>query len=258
VQEAVSAVLHDRARDADGINRMLMLSFGAHAVLLAAIWLMPGVWPAARTDDRAVMTISVGGVEGPDTGGLTSIADRAVQAIAKPDTRVTDTPPAAKTPEMVESTAKPLPKPAAKVEKPAAASRTKPPTMGEQIKTGSAQVKTGGAATPFGGLAQGGGGGGDIRLDVQNFCCPQYIVLMRQRIQQRWNPNMGAAGQPEVKFTIRRDGMITQVELSRSSGQALLDLEARRAVATTIQLPPLPREFTGDHLTVYLVFDFKR
>jgi TonB family protein len=259
VQEAVSAVLHERAKAAESINRMLMLSVGAHVVLLASVLLLPGVWSGARPDNRPVMTISIGGVEGPNTGGMTAIADRAVQEIAKPNTRATDAPPAAKTPEMVEPTiAKPLPKPAPRVEKPAAASRTKPPTSGDQIKTGSAQVKTGGAATPFGGLAQGGGGGGGVRLDVQNFCCPEYIILMRQRIQQRWNPNMGAAGQPEVKFTIRRDGMITNVELSKSSGQALLDLEARRAVHTTIQLPPLPREFTGEHLTVYLVFDFRR
>ena len=258
MQEAVSAVLHDRARDADGINRMLMLSFGAHAVLLAAIWLMPGVWPAARTDDRAVMTISVGGVEGPDTGGLTSIADRAIQAIAKPDTRVTDTPPAAKTPEMVESTAKPLPKPPAKVEKPAAASRTKPPTMGEQIKTGSSQVKTGGAATPFGGLAQGGGGGGDVRLDVQNFCCPRIhrADAAAHSAAMESEHGGGRPARSEVYDSTRRHdhaGRTVQVERS-----GLLDLEARRAVATTIQLPPLPREFTGDHLTVYLVFDFKR
>jgi TonB family protein len=48
------------------------------------------------------------------------------------------------------------------------------------------------------------------------------------------------------------------VQLSQSSGQALLDLEARRAVLNTKQLPPLPREFTGPQLTVHLTFDFQR
>ena len=53
--------------------------------------------------------------------------------------------------------------------------------------------------------------------------------------------------------------MLTQVELEKPSGQALLDLEARRAVLKTMQLPPLPREFTGRaHLTVHLTFDFQR
>ena len=239
---------------------MLMLSVGAHMVLIATVWLMPRGWTVNRADDVALMTISISGAEGPETGGLTTIADRAVQAIAKPDApKVAETPPAAKRPEMVEPdpVAKPAPK-SSRVEKPDATSKVKPPTTGAEIKSGAARVKTGGAAIPFGGLAQGGGGGGDVKLDVQNFCCPEYIVLMRQRIQQQWNPRMGATGQPEVKFTIRRDGMITQVELSKSSGQALLDLEARRAVLNTAQLPALPREFTGNHLTVYLVFDFRR
>ena len=262
MQEAVSAILQDRAQQADGLSRMVLLSLGVHIALLAGIWLMPADWRSSRADqDVAVMTISVGGPEGPQTGGMTSIADRAVQAIAKPDApKAIETPPAAKPPEMVEPEriAKPVPPKPSRVEKPDAAAKIRPPTTGEEIKTGSAKVKTGGAAVPFGGLAQGGGGGGDVRLDVQNFCCPEYIVLMRQRIQQQWNSNMGATGQPEVKFTIRRDGMITLVELSKSSGQALLDLEARRAVLNTRQLPPLPREFTGNHLTVYLVFDFKR
>jgi len=259
VQEAVSTILHGRAREAEGLNRMLLLSFGAHIILLGVVWIMPAAWRTRTAPDAAVMTISLGGVAGPDTGGMTSIANRAVQAIAKPDApKVIETPPAAKPPEMVEADriAKPSLKPP--VKKPAD-SKTSKPTTGPEIKAGAARVVTGGAAIPFGGLASSSSGGGDgVRLDIQNFCCPQYIVLMRQRIQANWNSNLGAAGQPEIKFTIRRDGMLTNVELEKSSGQALLDLEARRAVYKTQQLPPLPREFTGDYLTVHLVFDFKR
>jgi TonB family protein len=81
---------------------------------------------------------------------------------------------------------------------------------------------------------------------------------MVQRIRQNWNANQGAGGQPIIKFTIRRDGMLTNVELERSSGQALLDLEARRAVHKTMQLPPLPRAFSEPALTVHLTFDFQR
>jgi TonB family protein len=93
---------------------------------------------------------------------------------------------------------------------------------------------------------------------VQNFCCPEYLAQMVQKVRQNWNPNLGAGGQPVVKFTIRRDGVLTNVELEKPSGQDLLDLEARRAVLKTAQLPPLPREFTESSLTVHLTFDFKR
>ena len=98
--------------------------------------------------------------------------------------------------------------------------RSRTPTAGAEIKTGSARVNTGGAAIPFGGLAQGGGAGG-VQLDV-NCCCPEYLTQMVQKIRSNWNANQGAGGQPIIKFVIRRDGMLN-VELERSSGQALLD-----------------------------------
>jgi len=261
VQEAVSAILHDRAREADGLSRMLTLSLAAHVVIVAGLWLMPSGWRSRTPEDRAVMTISLGGVEGPETGGMTSIAGRAVQTIAKPDApKALDTPPAAKAPEMIEPDR--ITKPASKVpktlEKPQDKSPSRTPTAGAEIKAGSARVNTGGAPVPFGGLAQGGGGAGGVKLDVSNFCCPEYLNLMVQRIRQNWNANQGAGGQPIIKFTIRRDGMLTNVELERSSGQALLDLEARRAVHKTMQLPPLPRAFTEPALTVHLTFDFQR
>ena len=261
MQEAVSAILHDRAREAAGLSRMLMLSLGVHVALIIGLILVPADWRSRRPAEAAVMTVSLGGAEGPDTGGMTTMAGRAVQTIAKPDSpKAMDTPPAAKPPEMVEpdKLTKPTAKPTRPIDKPADKSTQRTPTAGAEIKAGSARVNTGGAPIPFGGLAQGGGKGGGVRLDVQNFCCPEYLALMVQQIRQNWNPNQGAAGEPEIKFTIRRDGMLTNVELEKSSGQALLDLEARRAVHKTMQLPPLPREFPGNTLTVHLTFDFKR
>ena len=260
MQEAVSAILQDRSREADGLSRMLTLSVAAHVALVAAMWLLPSGWGQREADNRPVMTVSLGGPEGPNTGGMTSMAGRAVQSIAKPETKVIDTPPAAKPPEMIEPDriTKPTAKPPRAIDKPADKSPARTPAAGAEIKAGAARVNTGGAAVPFGGLAQGGGGGGGVRLDVQNFCCPEYLALMVERIRANWNPTVGATGQPIIRFTIRRDGFLTLVELEKSSGQDLLDLEARRAVVRTSQLPPLPREFPGATLTVYLTFDFQR
>ena len=264
MREAVSAVLRDRARQTEGLSRMLLASIAAHVALMVAFVLMPSDWHSSRAEPDTIMTISLGGTPGPETGGMTSIADRAVQAIALPDAppRV-NTPPAVKVPEMVEPERmiKPLPKPAPPppkpVQKPDTASRTRAPTAGPEIKSGAARVPTGGAAIPFGGLASGGGGAGGMTIDVKNFCCPEYLTLMVQRIREQWNANQGAAGQAVVKFTIRRDGMLTNVELTQSSGQALLDLASRRAVHNANgRLPPLPREFTEPSLTIHLTFDY--
>lgn len=259
MQEAVSAVLNERARIEEGLSRTLILSIGAHIVVVAAVWLSPTSWRTHSADERPVMTISLGGTPGADLGGMTSMAGRAVQEIAKPNARVTDTPPAAKPPEMVEpkSVVKPVPTPTRPIAKPDDTSKSRTPTAGAEIKTGSARVNTGGAAIPFGGLAQGGGGTGGVQLDVKNFCCPEYIAQMVQKIRQNWNQRQGATGEPVVKFVIRRDGVLVNVELEKSSGQELLDNEARAAVIRTTQLAPLPRAFTEPSLTVHLTFDFK-
>ena len=258
MQEAVSAILHERARLEDGISRMLLLSIGAHILIVGAVWLTPSEWRSRTAEERATMTISLGGTEGPNLGGLTTMAGRAVQEIAKPNARVADVPPATKPPEMVEPTSVVKPTPARPVAKPSDTSRTNTPTAGAEIKTGASRVNTGGAAIPFGGLAQGGGGAGGVQLDVKNFCCPEYLTQMVQKIRSNWNASQGAGGQPVIKFTIRRDGVLVNVELEKSSGQDLLDLEARRAVVKTMQLTPLPREFTESSLTIHLTFDFQR
>ena len=259
MQEAVSAVLHERTQVEDGLSRTLMLSIAAHAVIVAAVWLAPAGWRTrSAAEERPTMTISLGGTPGPNLGGMTTMAGRAVQELAKPETKALDTPPAIKPPEMAEPDRVTKPAPNRSVAKPADTSKSRTPTTGAEIKTGSARVNTGGAAIPFGGLAQGGGGTSGVQLDVKNFCCPQYLAQMVQKIRQNWNANQGAGGQPVVKFTIRRDGVLVNVEVEKSSGQALLDLEARRAVIRTMQLPPLPREFPESSLTVHLTFEFQR
>jgi TonB family protein len=259
MREAVSDILIERSRVAEGMSRMVAVSLAAHVALLAALVLMPADWRARPRDTGPVMTISLGGTEGPDTPGLTSIAERPVQSVAAANEKPVDVPPAPKAPEMVEPA--PTSKPTTRskpVEKPVERSTTRRPTAGEEIKTGDARAKTGGAAIPFGGLATGGGGDSGVRLDVQNFCCPDYIQTMVHRIRQSWNPNQGAAGRVGVKFTIRRDGVLTNVEVEDPSGQAMLDLESRRAVLMTRQLPPLPAEFTPPNLTVHMTFNYKR
>ena len=62
----------------------------------------------------------------------------------------------------------------------------------------------------------------------------------------------------QVKFTILRNGTITDVIVEKPTGIAMLDLESRRAVLNTRQLPPLPRAFDQNSLTVHLIFEYER
>lgn len=266
MHEAVSDVLAERAGDADGVSRTILLSLGVHAALIVGVLLMPASWRSATIPVEVTpMMISLQGGSGPDAGGITPIAGRAVQVEAPPDPRPkVETPPAPKPPEMVapEPAAKPLPKPVTKaIEKPAEKSSSRKPTSGPEIKAGDARADTGGAPIPFGGLTKPSGGGSansDAFTDYANFCCPAYLSQMTDMIKKNWTQNQGASGQVQVKFTIARDGRLSSVQVEKPSNISLLDLESQRAILKTAQLPPLPREFTESTLTVHLVFEYHR
>jgi len=260
MQEAVSGVLIGRSREADGLSRMVSVSLAVHVAFLAAIALMPSGWLTSEPEPREnVTTISLGGVPGRDTGGFTPIAAAPVQALAPPDVKPVTTPPAAKTPEMVAPTPDVKPKPTPKpVAKPVDKSATRKPSTGAELKTGPARVDTPNAVqTPFGGLASGGGGTGGVRVEG-NFCCPAYIETMKGLIYANWDQQLGAAGSVDIKFIVRRDGMLTAVAVDKGSGNPLLDFESRKAVLITQKIPPLPNEYTPPTLTVYLTFEYKR
>ena len=232
MREAVSDVLHARRDVADGLTRMVWFSLGAHLILVAAIALVPGDWfRPAPEPELSRMTISLGGSPGQDTGGMTQMSARPVQQVApeQPKQPFVEAP-APEAPKMTipEPATKPVTRPN-KVEKPVESSKSRKPTTGAELQSGTARTKTEGAPVPFGGLSTSGGGGFGAKLDVSDFCCPAYIQTMVQLIRANWNEKQGVAGKAFVKFTIRRDGMLTAVEVSQSSGNPLLDLESRRA-----------------------------
>jgi periplasmic protein TonB len=59
----------------------------------------------------------------------------------------------------------------------------------------------------------------------------------------------GEEGRTAVRFTVDRSGRVLDVELSQSSGSAILD-EAARAMLRGATLPPLPPTMTQERVTV--------
>ncbi len=258
MKDAVDTVLSDRARSADGMGPMLSLSVLLHGALIVLIALAPRLWPRpARTDLGTVMTISLAGAPGPRAGGMTPMGGRPIQKATEPASKRPEPvrPPAARTPEMTLPATKSAPRQAVRNAPEEARGRT--PTRGTEERPGSAIAETGGRGLGFG-LTTGGGGGTGSYLDVGNFCCPEYLQTMIQLIQRNWNSKQSVAGDVLVKFTIQRDGRLTDIELERSSGFIALDLSAQRAVALTQRLPPLPGQFPDNTLTVHLSFQYQR
>jgi TonB family protein len=104
----------------------------------------------------------------------------------------------------------------------------------------------------------GGGTGSGLQIDALNFCCPDYLVHMIDRIGTNWVEQADVAGTNVVMFTIQRDGRIVDVVLEQSSGFQELDLSSQRALLETKKLNPLPAAFRNPTLTVHLKFQYRR
>jgi TonB family protein len=256
-------VLRDRMQEPDGLQRMVVISLAAHVAVAAALLLAPGRWLTSRADEpRSVMTITLGGGgEGPRTGS-TAIGGRPVQVQTPPEEAKRPEPqraPAAKAPEMTVPT-KEAPRRATgstAVKQAPDDARGRTPTKGAETTAGSAASFTGARGQGFG-LSAGGGPGSGSTLDVADFCCPDYLNTMIERIQANWNQRQDVTGEVVVRFTIQRSGELTSVSLERGSGYTILDLAAQRAVLLTKQLPPLPMQFPNPTLTVHLNFQYQR
>jgi TonB family protein len=265
--DAVTAALLERQREERGLRPMVVWSAAVHALLFALLVFGQGrLFGRTEPQPREVMTISLGGAPGPRAGGTNPLGGRPVQREVEQPVAARPEPvraPAAKTPEMTAPTPSPSAKPKAPPREKFGEVKTAPddargrtPTTGPRERFGDSAAETGGYG--FGSGLSTGGGGTAGRLDVGNFCCPDYLETMMTRIQRNWESRQQVAGLVTIKFTIQRSGMITNVELERSSGFPGLDLTAQRALLNTRQLPELPGAYPNQTLTVHLNFEYTR
>ena len=245
-----------------GLSGMATVSLVVHAGIVVFLFFGPAhLLSRASEPPRTVMTISLGaGTGGPQSGGMTPMGNRPVQTTAPAPVREAVRPPAVKPPEM--TVPRPGARPARTTPAPRVAqapdeARGQKPTRGTEIRTGSAVAETGTRGQGFG-LSTGGSSGSGSTLDVADFCCPDYLMLMTDRIRGNWNQQSEASGRVVVRFVIQRDGSLTDVIVERTSGFSALDIGAQRAVAVTRQLPPLPAAFPNPTLTVHLNFEYQR
>ena len=255
--DAVSEILVDRSRDADRLSRMVMVSLAAHVAIIGALAFTPSM--STQQDQSRVMTISLGGAEGPDQG-RNPISARQIQQAVPESAKPIVTPPAPPKPVMVEpvktapAASKANTKPEPPKTTPQLQSRT--PSQGAEVTKGTARVETNSTTqSPFGGLATAGGGAGAAYTDYADFCCPEYLAQVTAMIKRNWQPRQPQKGTNTVKFTIRRDGTIENVTIHESA-TPLLNLASQRALQTTGKVPPLPAAFTPPQLTMYVQFEY--
>jgi TonB family protein len=90
-----------------------------------------------------------------------------------------------------------------------------------------------------------------------------YVAAMRSRISASWllsliSPSIVSAPRVYITFEILRDGTITGVEMTQSSGIPEVDRSALRAILASNPLPALPSDYAGTSVKVEFYFDFHR
>ena len=112
-----------------------------------------------------------------------------------------------------------------------------------------------GYGASLGGGGGGGGGGSDSPL-------AWYYAMVKQIMYEAWQQPSGLAnaGNPIATVTIRvkRDGTISDWQLMRPSGNALMDESVKRAVQSVKRLKPLPPQFIGPSQDITIQFELEK
>jgi TonB family protein len=93
-----------------------------------------------------------------------------------------------------------------------------------------------------------------LSLDTANFPFTYYLRQVTGRIEDNWVRPQGNLGRVIVYFKIQRDGSILEARVYESSRNQTVDMLAAGAVKRSEPFPPLPMEFGGDYLGIYLCF----
>jgi len=129
-----------------------------------------------------------------------------------------------------------------------------------------ASISTGQQGMDLGG--QGGDKGfaesGPLSFETQWYDWGDYAQSMVSRIRVNWYNNMpqliqtGLKGVVTIRFTIQRDGRITNIEQLSSSGHPPYDFAARKAIELSSPLNPLPKDFPNPSERVTCMFFYNQ
>jgi TonB family protein len=102
-------------------------------------------------------------------------------------------------------------------------------------------------------------GTGALSLNVGDFPFAWYLRRIQAKIEETWQAPMSSReGQEAVAvFEIMRDGQIRRAAIERSSGDAVYDQAALRAITEANPFPPLPDDFREPPLRIHLGFSYR-
>ena len=83
MQLSTNQQLSERAQEGRGLKQTLTVSLAIHALVIIALLFSPDSWLSGEANDAAldIMTLRLGGPEGPGDGGLTPLGSRPIQEV---------------------------------------------------------------------------------------------------------------------------------------------------------------------------------
>ncbi|MGB5163605.1 MAG: TonB family protein [Thermoanaerobaculia bacterium] len=253
MHENIDTLLNSRLRSGSAAYRKpsLLLSLSLHVVLFATVLLAPMI----TTGD-------------PEPLEFVAVQIVPVQAlgVASPAPAPTRKPTQAPDPPVKEAESEPEPEePSAErvaLPEPERKAKTTPkPKEAPRSEPGSGQNRASGSdlgqrlGSPLGsslgtsplGATVGG-------LDNPDFVYSYYVDQMLAMISANWlRPSIGGQVEAAVYFRIHRDGSISDVRVSQSSGYNSFDLAGLRAVQQAAPFPRLPQSYQHKSLGVNLI-----
>lgn len=135
---------------------------------------------------------------------------------------------------------------------------------GAIAEAGRAAARSGGGGpidlTSAGGGEQGRAEQGPLSFETQWYDWGEYAQSMVSKIRVNWYANMpqiirtGMKGVVTIRFTIHRDGRISDITTLNSSGVPPYDQAARKAIELSSPLKPLPADFPNPTERVTCMF----
>lgn len=105
---------------------------------------------------------------------------------------------------------------------------------------------------------------GPLSFETQWYDWGEYAEGMVNRIRVNWYSNMphliqtGLKGVVTIRFTIHRDGRITDVTILESSGVPPYDFAAKKGIELSSPLNPLPKDFPNETERVTAMFYYNQ
>jgi TonB family protein len=99
-----------------------------------------------------------------------------------------------------------------------------------------------------------------ILSDTRGVDFGPYLARVVWNVRRNWyavipvTARLGTKGRVAIVFEILKDGSVPELRLVASSGSDPLDRAAIAAIRASNPFPPLPEEFTGQHLVLQFIF----